>query len=283
LSNELISFQTKSDRVVEIVEKRRTSVTWGRYEWAVQVNEGVFSRIFTTRVPEENPESFPGQPGDLISLKVTYLAALVAPHNVEREVRILRKAAGPNIIALWESFRDGAGHLVLVFPRMSYSLCQLIEMTEYPDSQRQSWLTDMFKGLAHIHSLGIIHRDIKTSNILLESPTGPAYLIDFGIAWCPGDPDSEASDKMITDVGTTSYRPLEVLFGCQSYDASLDLWAAGCVVAKVACFSNKDLFSTEETGDSELALILSIFQTLGTPPAAGPSVCLQNALPSDEC
>jgi serine/threonine protein kinase len=165
---------------------------------------------------------------------------------------------------------------------MPYNLCQLIEETKYPDSLRQSWLKDIFKGLAHIHSLGIIHRDIKTSNILLESPAGPAYLIDFGIAWCPGDPDSEPTDKKITDVGTVNYRPLEVLFGDECYGTSLDLWAAGCVVANVACFSNKDLFPTEEMGDSELALIQSIFESLGTPPEVGLSVCFQKSLPSDE-
>jgi serine/threonine protein kinase len=272
LTNELIPFQTNNNRVAQVIDKRRTAFKWGRYEWAVHVNQGIFSRVFTAKAPEENPDSFPGRPGDCVSLKVTYLAALVAPHNVEREARILRKAAGPNIITLWETFRDGAGHLVLVFPHMSYSLSQLIEQPEYPDAQRQSWLKDMFKGLAHIHSLGIIHRDIKPSNILLESITGPACLIDFGIAWCPGDPASEAPDKKITDVGTASYRPIEVLFGNQSYDTSLDLWAAGCVVAQVTCFSKKNLFTSGELG-SELALILSIFKSLGTPSDADFQVC----------
>ena len=70
-------------------------------------------------------------------------------------------------------------------------------------------------------------------------------------------------------MGTTHYRPIELLFGYKAYGTELDLWAAGCVVAE--CFSN-DLSADEwhpffDAGDlgSELRLIASIFQKLGTP------------------
>ena len=78
----------------------------------------------------------------------------------------------------------------------------------------------------------------------------------------PGDAASEPADKKITDVGTTCYRPPELLFGHTAYGCSLDLWAAGCMVAE--CLTSKTLFDAGALG-SELALIQSIFQTLGTP------------------
>ena len=122
----------------------------------------------------------------------------------------------------------------------------------------------MFLGLAHLHNLDIIHRDIKPSNILLASPNGPACLSDFGIAWSPSDSASEPADEKILDVGTTCYRPPELLFGNQKYNTSLDMWAAGCVTAQVMCLGGKTLFDAGDLG-SELALIKSIFETLGTP------------------
>lgn len=127
-----------------------------------------------------------------------------------------------------------------------------------------SHLRDLFSAIAHIHSLGIIHRDVKPSNILLASPAGPAYLADFGISWMPGEEITEPADQKFTDVGTTSYRPPELLFGYPAYGCSLDLWAAGCVIAEMFLGSRKTLFDAGALG-SELALVQSIFKTLGTP------------------
>jgi serine/threonine protein kinase len=144
----------------------------------------------------------------------------------------------------------------------------LVEDGRLSDAAKISCLRNLFQALAHLHSLGIIHRDVKPSNILLESRCGPAYLSDFGIAWSSEDPASEEPAKKITDVGTTSYRPPEILFGCSSYGSSLDMWAAGCVVSEVIRGSNEPLFDSGDLG-TELALIQSIFKTLGTPTAEG--------------
>lgn len=80
------------------------------------------------------------------------------------------------------------------------------------------------------------------------------------------DEDSvrEPASKKITDVGTTCYRPPELLFGHASYESALDMWAAGCVTAEVFLGSSETLFKSGELG-SDLALIFSIFNTLGTP------------------
>jgi len=132
-------------------------------------------------------------------------------------------------------------------------------------------LHDLFSALEYIHSQGVIHRDIKPSNILLASPSGPAYLADFGIAWSTNDHSaSEPADQKITDVGTTCYRPPELLFGDKTYSTGLDMWAAGCVVAEAtsALLSpSGTLFDAGHLG-SELALIQSIFTSLGTPTLA---------------
>ena len=139
-------------------------------------------------------------------------------------------------------------------------------------------LEGLFCAVAHIHSKGIIHRDIKPANILLGTTSGPAFLADFGIAWSDNDPASEPFDQKITDVGTTCYRPPELLFGHKAYGPEIDMWSAGCVVAECVRRGldgiEKPSMETEEADwtlfdngelGSDLALINSIFKTLGTP------------------
>jgi serine/threonine protein kinase len=186
------------------------------------------------------------------------------PHNSRREARILQATASEHVIPLLESFRDDDLHFILVLPFMPYDLGQLLQDHSLSKEQTRQFLKSMFSALAFIHSHNIIHRDIKPSNLLVQSLEGPAYLADFGIAWAPADPDSEPADSKITDVGTTCYRPPELLFGNTGYGCSLDMWAAGCTVAEAVVAGHPTLFDSGELG-SDLALIQSMFVKLGTP------------------
>jgi serine/threonine protein kinase len=168
------------------------------------------------------------------------------------------------VTPLVETFKQPGGRLVLVFPFMPYGFDQALHKRMLSKQHIKSCVKDLFSALAYIHSQGIIHRDVKPSNILLSSLSGPAYLADFGIAWQDKAPASEPADTKITDVGTTCYRPPELLFGNCSYGSSLDLWAAGCTVAEALNADNQTLFDAGDLG-SELALIQSIFKKLGTP------------------
>lgn len=216
--------------------------------------EGLHSTIYRSR----------NKDGDLVAVKVTTPHLLTAPHDVEREVRLLRQVASPHVIPLLETFKLDGGRLILVFPFMRYDLDHLLRRDMVTATQTRSLLRDMFSALAHLHALGIIHRDIKPSNLLMDSAEGPAYLADFGIAWKDEDPGSEPAEEKITDVGTTCYRPPEILFGFKAYGIALDLWAAGCVVAEAVTVGHQPLFDAGPVG-SDLSLIQSIFVTMGTP------------------
>jgi cyclin-dependent kinase len=226
----------------------------GRYTNANHWKDGISSDIYRARDSQSN---------QTVALKVTTPSMMTAPHDSIREARLLVAAQSPNIISLLDSFTQHE-RFVLVFPFMPQDLGMLLQRNQLPEVSKKPFLRDLFTGLAHLHSLGIIHRDIKPSNILLATPRGPAYISDLGTAWSSSDPGSEPAATKHLEVGTTSYRPPELLFGKQDYGNKLDMWAAGCVVAQVLGLGNRTMFDSGDLG-SELALIKSIFETLGTP------------------
>ncbi|KAL8734297.1 MAG: hypothetical protein Q9166_001495 [cf. Caloplaca sp. 2 TL-2023] len=236
---------------------------------ATYYKSGLFSTIYKACIPTC------GEPCGDMAYKVTVPSQCTPPHNPLREARILAKAKiidirgnNKNIIPLIDTFHLSGGKYALQFKFFPIDLDALLHSSKCPfltPRRTTRILRSLFSGLAHLHTLNIIHRDIKPSNILLETLDGPVYIADFGIAWTDDDPASEPSDSKITDVGTTAYRPPELLFGHRSYGCELDMWAAGCVVAEiVAGKPHPSLFDSGPLG-SDLALIQSIFKTLGTP------------------
>lgn len=257
---------------------------FGPYRKATFYKHGRFSSVFKAADKDQVGE-MDGPTPNLVALKVTTPSAMTPPHDSEREARILQEARSESVIQLLSTMWQPGGRLVLVFPFVPMDLETLMQSSSVHQNDVKSIARDLFKGLSHLHSLQIIHRDVKPSNILLRSQTGPAYLADFGIAWSPNDPASEPAQEKITDVGTTSYRPPELLFGYKAYDTSLDLWAAGCTVAEMIRPYHRSIFDAGDLG-SELALIRSIFLTLGTPdeeswPVSSTKAAMANRLTND--
>jgi len=82
-------------------------------------------------------------------------------------------------------------------------------------------------GLQHCHERGIMHRDIKASNLLIDR-RGVLKIADFGLA------TSIESEKPLTNrVVTLWYRAPELLLGSTDYGYSIDLWSAGCLLAEM--------------------------------------------------
>jgi len=241
-------------------------ISIGKYHNATHHQDGLFSFVYRAESPkeiiEDDPTSKPLH--RIVALKVTTPSLMTEPHDSQREARILQQSCHEHIIPLLDVFQQAGGRLVLVFPFLPFDLETVLRKDRLNPESAKSHLSDLFRALEFLHARGIIHRDVKPSNILLKTASGPAYLSDFGIAWSPEDTASEEAHEKITDVGTTSYRPPELLFGNKSYGCSLDLWAAGCVAAECTSLSSRTLFDAGELG-SELALIQSIFRSLGTP------------------
>lgn len=227
-------------------------VTIGSYKSCLPVANGLTSEVY--RCNDR-------------ALKVIVETHNIEPHNPHREAKILATLKRP-CIPLLETFRDREQRFVLVFPFKPLTLADLIDQGTLPPTRLRRLFKDIFTGLREIHNMGIIHRDIKPEAILLDGPDGPAYLSDFGTAWHPTmSIVSEPANSKILDIGTGPYRAPEALFGDKAYGPSVDMWAAGAMLAECCRDPPAPLFESRPTHEdgNQLGLILSIFKTLGTP------------------
>lgn len=81
--------------------------------------------------------------------------------------------------------------------------------------------------MEYAHCQGIMHRDIKLKNIIIESETNNVRLIDWGL----GEfyyPNYEYSVR----VGTKPFKSPELLLGYNKYDYAIDIWSVGCILGQ---------------------------------------------------
>ena len=90
------------------------------------------------------------------------------------------------------------------------------------------YLYQLSRALAHIHSLGICHRDIKPQNLLVNPDTQQLKLCDFGSAKAlvKGEPN-------VSYICSRYYRAPELIFGSTDYSTAIDIWSQGCVGAEL--------------------------------------------------
>lgn len=161
-----------------------------------------------------------------VAVKVLSDTIASDPDFVARFRREAQTAAGlshPNLVGVYDFSEEGERpYLVMQFVP-GENLAARLERGEEVDCDKLA--RELLEAVAHIHAAGILHRDIKPGNIVIE-PDGTGKLIDFGIAQ-PRDATSLTRTGLI--LGTERYAAPEVMEGAPAGERS-DLYSCGVVL-----------------------------------------------------
>ncbi|XP_073266433.1 probable serine/threonine-protein kinase At1g09600 [Populus alba] len=124
------------------------------------------------------------------------------------------------------------------------------------EPQVKCYMQQLLSGLQHCHERGILHRDIKASN-LLKDKNGMLKIADFGLAnFFIRKPKRPLTNRVVT----LWYRAPELLLGSTDYGLGIDLWSAGCLLAEM--FIGRSIMP----GRTEVEQLHRIFKLCGSPP-----------------
>jgi len=165
-----------------------------------------------------------------LAIKVLHpdLAATVGADRFLREIKTTAGLTHPHILPLFDSGEAG-GFLYYVMPFVEgESLRQRLSREhQLPVEDALRITSEVADALGFAHARGVIHRDVKPENILLEA--GHAVVADFGIAKAIADAEFEALTVTGLVVGTLQYMSPEQAAGDQDLDGRSDIYSLGCV------------------------------------------------------
>ncbi|XP_028756523.1 probable serine/threonine-protein kinase At1g09600 isoform X2 [Neltuma alba] len=221
------------------------------YEKLEKIGQGTYSSVYRARDLETNK---------IVALKKVRFANM-DPESVRfmaREIIVLRRLDHPNVMKL-----DGiitsrvSGSLYLVFEYMEHDLAGLAATPgiKFTEGQIKCYMQQLLRGIEHCHSHGVLHRDIKGSNLLIDK-NGNLKIGDFGLATFF---EPSKAQVLTSRVVTLWYRPPELLLGATNYGVAVDLWSAGCILAEL--FAGKPIMP----GRTEVEQLHKIFKLCGSP------------------
>jgi glycogen synthase kinase 3 beta len=236
------------------------------------VGKGAFGSVYRMHCPYENGP-------------VAVKRVLQDPQYKLRELDImvqLKERPHPYIVKMTRYFynqgsRSNERYLNLVMEYIPHTLYSVIaqafaggKKNGLPPLHIQIYGFQLCRALAHLHGLGISHRDLKPQNILVDTSRNVLKICDLGSAkvLMQGDPN-------IAYICSRYYRAPELIVGDKGYvcySSAIDVWSAGCVIAEMLI--GRPLFP----GISATDQLIEITKVLGTPSpeemrALNPSNC----------
>lgn len=179
------------------------------------------------------------------------------PVTALREVTILQRARHNNVVQLREVVTDNEPDtFVLVMEFLEHDLKTLQEDMPEPflASEVKTLLKQLVSAIDFLHVNSILHRDLKTSNILLSN-RGHLKIADFGMARYMPPPHAALTQLVVT----LWYRAPELLLGTTWYSTEVDMWSLGCIFGELLL--KKPLVQ----GKNEVDQLSLIFALCGLP------------------
>ncbi|KAL2441157.1 Negative regulator of the PHO system [Exophiala dermatitidis] len=234
--------------------QRRTSRQMDRrhpssFQQLEKLGEGTYATVYKGRNR---------QTGELVALKEIHLDSEEGtPSTAIREISLMKELKHENIVTLYDVIHT-ENKLMLVFEYMDKDLKKYMDARgdrgQLDQVTIKRFMRDLLQGVAFCHENRVLHRDLKPQNLLINT-RGQLKLADFGLARAFGIPVNTFSNEVVT----LWYRAPDVLLGSRTYNTSIDIWSAGCIMAEM--YTGRPLFPGTTNEDQ----LQKIFRLMGTP------------------
>lgn len=228
------------------------------YEQLQKLGQGTYGVVYKVRDLRDN---------QLCALKKVRLPDAEGgfPATALREIAVLKALRHPNLVALRRfAFNAEKRKLYLFFEYVDCDLKAFVRANRVVFGMVVSFARQLLEGLRFLHSRRVMHRDVKSQNVLVDVGSGRLKIADFGLS----RPFALPMGRLSREIQSLWYRAPEVLLGEDGYSLGVDVWSAGCVVAELLL--RRPLF----VSDSEFGMLVGIFELLGTPGPAHPLAAL---------
>jgi cell division cycle 2-like protein len=220
------------------------------FERVASIGQGAFGVVFKAKEKAT---------GDMVALKKVKMQKEKEgfPLTSVREIRILMQCKHINIVTMKEVVvGTSVDSIFIVMEYVEHDLKGLLEdmNKNFTVSEVKCLLNQLLMGMEYLHDNWILHRDIKTSNLLLNNH-GILKIADFGLARPYGSPIRPYTHVVVT----LWYRAPELLLGTPTYTPAIDIWAVGCVFAEM--ITRDPIFKEKNEADQ----VDKIFKVLGSP------------------
>ncbi|KAL5724763.1 cyclin-dependent kinase [Ranunculus cassubicifolius] len=220
------------------------------YERLNKIDEGTYGVVYRAKDKKT---------GEIVALKKVKMEKEREgfPLTSLREINILLSFHHPSIVDVKEVVvGSNLDSIFMVMEYMEHDLKGLMESMKQPFSQSEvkCLMLQLLEGVKYLHDNWVLHRDLKTSNLLLNN-RGELKICDFGLSRQYGSPLKPYTHLVVT----LWYRAPELLLGGKLYSTAIDMWSLGCIMAEF--LAKQPLFN----GKTEVDQLDKIFRTIGTP------------------
>lgn len=193
----------------------------GNYEIVELIGQGGMATVYKAHHTKLNRN---------VALKAMYESYVSNPQSIvafQSEAQTIGRLDHPNIVPVYDyAESDGVYYLVMKFIE-GISLTQALDDGLLDIGDVRNVMESIAKALDYAHSQGVLHRDVKPSNIMIDLK-GVIYLADFGLARTASLGESAINQQSM--VGTPAYMSPEQTMGQSMLDSRSDIYSLGIVL-----------------------------------------------------
>ncbi|CEP11448.1 hypothetical protein [Parasitella parasitica] len=189
------------------------------YSNMVKIGQGASGGVFTAHWQQDRTNP--------VAIKQMNLEKQPKKELIINEIMVMKRSQQKNIVNFIESYLWNGDLWVIMEYMEGGSLTDVVTCNIFTEGQIAAICKEVLEGLKHLHANGVIHRDIKSDNVLL-SMKGDIKLTDFGFCAQLHEPTS----KRTTLVGTPYWMAPEVVTR-KAYDQKVDIWSLGILAIEM--------------------------------------------------